>query len=250
MKIGILQAGLVPDGFAETHGEYDVAFERLLRRADPEIEVEGWRVVDGEIPPDPTTADGWLISGSKHGVYEDHTWMEPLKAFVRACVEARSPLIGVCFGHQVMAEALGGRAEKFAGGWRLGPQDYRLSVAAPGMEPAERSLRLHAVHQDQVTAPPPDATTLATGEQCAHAALAYGPLDNPYAISIQPHPEFTDAYARELIEIRRGAAFPVAESDAALAALDEASAAGPDWADADWAARWFVAFLKAAARKK
>ncbi|MEX2518355.1 MAG: type 1 glutamine amidotransferase [Paracoccaceae bacterium] len=239
MKIGILQAGLVPEELASTWGEYDRIFATHLHRADPEIEIEGWRVVEGGFPPGPGAADGWLISGSKHGVYEDHVWIPPLKDFIRAIVASGRPLIGVCFGHQIMAEALGGRAEKSAKGWGLGPTAYEIVARPEWMRDAPAHFTIPAVHQDQVTTAPPDATRVATSPFCENAALVYGDPETPYAISIQPHPEFTASFARKLIETRRGAAFPTDLSDAALARID-----GGDALDGDWVAQWFVDFLR------
>lgn len=237
MKIGILQTGLVAEALVGEHGEYDEVFGRFLRRAAPDIEVRGWRVVEGDLPERPDEADGWLITGSKHGVYEDHDWLPPLKDFIRACAAQRAPVIGVCFGHQVMAEALGGRAEKSPKGWGLGPHRYEMLARPDWMADAPDSISIHAVHQDQVTVTPPDATRLAASPFCENAALLYGDADAPYAISIQPHPEFTDDFAEALMKSRRGNAFPPAETDAALSRVG-------DPLDADWAARWFIDFLQ------
>lgn len=244
MRIGVLQAGLAPEGLGPVYGEYDRIFSRLMRRADPAAEVVGWRIFDGEFPPEPGAVDGWIISGSKHGVYEDHAWIPPLKAFIRAAAKARAPMIGVCFGHQIMAEALGGAAVKSEKGWGLGPQAYDI-VAKPGwMSGAPEQVTLIAVHQDQVTALPPDATRVACSAFCENAALVYGDPERPYAISIQPHPEFTADFARDLIRTRRGVSFSEAQSEAALARLSEDA---PPRLDGDWAAGWFRDFLSLSA---
>lgn len=237
MKIGVLQTGLVADELVNRFGEYDRVFGVLMRRVDPEIEIQGWRVVEGEMPARPDEADGWIISGSKHGVYEDHDWLPPLKDFIRACAKARAPIIGVCFGHQVMAEALGGHAEKSEKGWGLGPHHYDFADIPAWMSRTPERITIHAIHQDQVMALAPDATRLASSPFCENAVLLYGAPEAPYAISLQPHPEFTDAFARDLMHARRGHAFPEAETDAALSRL------GAPLND-DWAAGWFLDFLR------
>lgn len=237
MKIGVLQAGLVAEDLVADHGEYDAVFGRLVRRADPDVEIEGWRVVEGAFPAGPQDADGWIITGSKHGVYEDHAWLPPLKDFIRACAAARAPVIGVCFGHQVMAEALGGRAEKSPKGWGLGPHRYDMTALPGWMDAAPDVITIHAVHQDQVTTAPPDATRIASSPFCENAALLYGDPDRPYAISIQPHPEFTDRFAADLMRSRRGGAFPADETDAALSRVGAPL-------DDGWAAQWFIDFLR------
>ncbi len=239
MRIGVLIAGLTADELAQDWGQYDRFFATLLAQSGEPFTVEGWRVVEGEFPDGPGAADGWIISGSKHGVYEDHAFIPPLKAFIRDAAAARVPMIGVCFGHQIMAEALGGRAVKSEKGWGLGLHEYK-TVARPGwMADTPERLSLPAVHQDQVVATPPEATRLAASPFCENAMLAYGDPERPWAISIQPHPEFTTAFARELIALRRGASFPPAVADRALEGL-----AGPEGPhDGDWAARWFRDFL-------
>lgn len=237
MKIGVLQAGPVPEEMAPRWGEYDRVFREFLHLAEPETEVTGWRAMDCEFPASPDEADAWIISGSKHGVYEPHEFIAPLKAFIREIVAAGRPLIGVCFGHQIMAEALGGRAEKSAKGWGLGRHEYDLAARPGWMASAPERLNITAVHQDQVTKRPADASAVMTSSFCENAALVYGDPDRPYAISIQPHPEFGPEFSRELIELRRGSSFPVDRADAGLASLDAGAL------DGEWAARWVFDFL-------
>ena len=192
--IGILQCGHAPDALRDTHGDYDTMFERLLGNDD--FAYRTYAVVDGTLPGNVNAADGWLITGSRFGVYEDHPWIAPLEAFLRAAYAAAVPMVGICFGHQVLAQALGGKVEKFAGGWSLGAVDYTVtdqSVAGQG------TTRLLAFHQDQVVAPPPGATVTGSTPFCRYAFLAYGTR----AISMQPHPEFTQAYVEDLLTARR-----------------------------------------------
>lgn len=237
MKIGVLNCGPVAEELAPRYGQYDRVFADWLGARDPSLSFTGWDAHLGALPADPDEADAWILSGSKYGVYEDHDWIAPLSDFIRAAAVQRKPMIGVCFGHQIMAEALGGRAEKWSGGWNLGRRVYETGSLPAWMADAPARPALHAVHQDQVTAPPPDARTVMTGDGCAHAALVYGDPEKPYAITIQPHPEFSDPFMKDLVELRRGAAFPVDQSDAALAALGAPTSR-------DWAADWFLAFLK------
>jgi GMP synthase-like glutamine amidotransferase len=113
-------------------------------------------------------------------------------------------VVGICFGHQILAEALGGRVEKSAKGWGLGVQDYEL-VARPGWAAGlPDRFAVRALHQDQVVTLPPDATVLARSPHCDYAALAYGDPEAPEAISLQPHPEFDAAFMDDLIALRTG----------------------------------------------
>jgi len=216
MQIGILETGKVNDALAARHGSYPEMFETLLRAADARLSCQSFAVVDEELPATPEACDAWLITGSKHGVYDDLSWIEPLEAFLRAARAARQPIIGVCFGHQILAEAFGGRAEKSDRGWGCGVHRYELLHQPGWMGAAPARMAFHAMHQDQVTAIPPDATVLAASDFCPYAMLTYGDPEAPYAISIQPHPEFGAEFAKALVEIRAGALIPPEVSAPAL----------------------------------
>ncbi|MEZ5792668.1 MAG: type 1 glutamine amidotransferase [Nitratireductor sp.] len=206
MKIGILQTGLVPEELAGKHGQYDSIFARML--AGHGFEFENFAVVNNVFPKDIHVCDGWLITGSRHGAYEPHPWIPPLEQFIRDAYAAGIPIVGICFGHQIMAQALGGKVEKFGGGWGVGPNSY---VTKDG-----RKLALHAMHQDQVVEVPPDASVTATSDFCKNAALAY----KGNAISYQAHPEYTPEFMRDLIEIRKGTVLPEEQANMALEAIE------------------------------
>ena len=187
MRIGILQAGHSPDELRETVGDYGEMFTRLLGGHGFDFEI--FSVVDGIFPPDLDAADGWLITGSKYGAYEDHDWIPPLEQLVRDIRDKGQPLVGVCFGHQIIAQALGGKVEKFDGGWSVGRQEYDFG---------DEKMALNAWHQDQVTVLPEEAEVIASTDFCANAALVYG----DQILTIQPHPEFTSELVAGLIEHR------------------------------------------------
>ena len=131
MLIGILETGRVNETLIPHYGEYVPMFEAWLRPADPGLSYRAYATEDGEIPVSPTECDAWLITGSKHGVYDDLPWIEPLKTFLRGARAAGQPIVGVCFGHQILAEALGGQAVKSEKGWGAGVHDYEV-VRRPG----------------------------------------------------------------------------------------------------------------------
>ena len=187
MKIGILQTGLAPDELKGSFGEYPGFFERLL--SNKGFTFQSWSVVENVFPDGPEDADGWLITGSKHGAYEDHPWIPPLEQLIRDIVAADRPLIGVCFGHQIIAQALGGKVEKYEGGWVVGQQDYDFNG---------ETLTINAWHQDQVIQAPEGAQVVAHGNHCANAALLYPGK----AFTVQPHPEYGDDFIDGLIEYR------------------------------------------------
>ena len=188
MHIGILMAGHAPEPVRSTRGDFDAMFRDLLGEG---FAFTVWDVEAMAFPASIDAADGWLISGSKHGAYEDHAFIPPLEDFVRAADAAGRPLVGICFGHQIVAQALGGRVEKFDGGWAIGRRDYATPDGTP--------LALNAWHQDQVVEAPPTARMVLSNEFCRHAALAY-----PHALTIQPHPEFSGTIVADYVAARRG----------------------------------------------
>lgn len=207
MKIGILQTGQAPEPLrAAGADDYPQLFRKLL--AGHGFDFAEWHVEAGAFPDSVHDADGWLITGSRHGAYEDHPWIPRLEAFIREAQARGVPMVGVCFGHQIMAQALGGKVAKFAGGWAIGPTAYDFEG---------EQIVLNAWHQDQVIDPPPGARTIARNDFCAHAALSYG----NWGLSVQAHPEYDAAFIAGLIEHRGRGRVPDAQLDAAAAALDQ-----------------------------
>ncbi len=190
MKIGILQTGWPPEELIDRHGTYAEAFARLLSGRG--FEFEAWACLEGEFPDSINDADGWLVTGSKFGAYEDLPWIEPLENFLREAYGASIPIVGICFGHQILAQALGGKVEKFSGGWSVGRTEYTF-------DGLDKPLQIMAWHQDQVIEPPADASTICSTDFCKHAALQYGNK----ALTVQPHPEFSHAYFDDLLEVRK-----------------------------------------------
>ena len=193
-RLGILLAGHTPEELQSEFGRYDRMFEAFLGKDT--FTYSSWTVVDGEFPGGIDDADAWLITGSRHGVYEDHAWIPPLEKLIRDIYAADLPLVGICFGHQILAQALGGRVEKFSGGWSVGRVSYTLDENLGVGDAGEAPLL--ACHQDQVVTLPADATVVGSSPFCQYAALAYGDK----AFSLQPHPEFNDAFIESLVEAR------------------------------------------------
>ncbi len=201
MLIGILQPGQAPDQLRGQFGDYSDLFEHLLTNHG-----FAFRTFDAEhleFPEDVHQCDGWLITGSRHGVYEAHDFIAPLEAFIRDCYAESVPMAGICFGHQIIAKALGGRVEKFSGGWSIGPQDYDFNG---------ENIRLNAWHQDQVVEIPVGAEVVGRSVFCENAALVYGDK----AWTVQAHPEFSDAFIEGMLATRASAVpAPLVEAAAA-----------------------------------
>lgn len=188
MKIGILQTGRPPEQLVPAHGDYAQMFVRLLDGRG--FTFETFDVEYGIFPESVHAAGGWLITGSRHGVYEPHGWIPPLEDFIRACFDGNIPVVGICFGHQIMAQALGGKVEKFNGGWAVGKIEYAFRDHGP--------MQLMTWHQDQVIEPPAGAVCFAHTDFCRYAALSYGAR----GLSLQAHPEFDAAFMRGLLAAR------------------------------------------------
>jgi GMP synthase-like glutamine amidotransferase len=193
--IAVLETGRPPAALQPAHGDYPSMFADLLGQG---FETQAFDVQAGDLP-DAAAFDGAIITGSAAGVYEDHGWIPPLLEWIRDA-RGRTRLVGVCFGHQAMAQALGGRVEKSGRGWGVGLHRYRVVEAQPWMTPVLTQIALSASHQDQVVVKPDEARVTLSSDFTPYAGLAWG--DD--AISLQPHPEFSRAFTGALVEGRRG----------------------------------------------
>jgi GMP synthase-like glutamine amidotransferase len=225
VRIGILQTGGPPGDLAARFGSYGDMTRAMLGEG---YETRVYDVPAGELPPAAGENDAYVITGSPAGVYDDLPWIADLKTFLRSA-KGRAKLVGICFGHQIMAEAFGGRVEKSDKGWGIGLHRYDLREQAPWMD-GESSIAIPVSHQDQVVERPPQARVLAASEFSPFGVLAYE--DQP-ALSFQFHPEFEPAFAQALVEARRDR---LPNSEAAIASLDQ-----PD--DRARVAGWIRRFL-------
>ena len=187
IRLGILICGHFVDEIKANYGTYRDLYAEMLGEG---YQCVAYFVCDGEFPTAIDEQDAWLVSGSRSGAYEDLPWIKPLEALLVEAYSAQVPIVGICFGHQILAQALGGRVEKFDGGWSFGPVEYHFEDGP--------SQTIVAVHQDQVTALPPGARVIAKTDFCEYAGLAY---DTGKALSFQPHPEFSTAFITELVDL-------------------------------------------------
>jgi GMP synthase-like glutamine amidotransferase len=193
-RLGLLACDRLWEPLRSAHGDYAEMYSALLRAAGAEFELVPWAVHDGELPPSSVVCDAWLISGSRASVFEGRPWVFSLLEFVRATHAAGVRQVGVCFGHQVLAQALGGRVERAAGGWGLGNFELTLRDRAAVPSNVPDRPRLFMAHQDQVIQLPPGAAWLAEAPHCPHAMFALGAS----ALGVQPHPEFSAGFMRDM----------------------------------------------------
>ena len=226
MKLAILETGRPPGNLADQFGDYPTMFARMLGDG---FDIETFNVAASELPADPAAYDAYLITGSPAGVYDPLPWIDPLQRFIRAAKDSK--MVGICFGHQVMAEALGGHVEKSDKGWGAGLHHYSIVRREPWMD-GEVEVAIPASHQDQVVVQPPNTEIVASSAFAPYAALAW---TDRSAISFQFHPEFSPDFAKALIEKRFDI---VPNPDAAIASLDAPN-------DNSRVAGWIRRFLEA-----
>lgn len=204
LKIGILQTDSVLEQFQPRFGDYPEMFTNLLRRAAaahvPPLELD-IRTIDvrGGVLPEPTSCDAYLITGSRHSVYDDLPWIPPLVEFLRRAIAAGRKVVGICFGHQLLAHYFGGETRPAAGGWAVGVHETRLVGAEDWMEPAQSEVALVSSHKDQVARLPEGARLIASTPFCPIAGFVLG----RNVMTLQGHPEFEKGYSASLMDMRR-----------------------------------------------
>lgn len=199
MKLGILKTDEVRPEWVPEFGEYPDMFIELLRQADPSLEFRVYDVEHGQYPAEIDEVDAYLITGSKSSVYDDKPWIATLMDFVRELDRRRKKLVGICFGHQLVAQALGGKTEKSAKGWGVGLHTHHFSEVPSWNDEKDMSFDILVSHQDQVVTNAAGARVLAGSEFCENAVCQVG----EHILTFQGHPEFVPEYSREIMEFRR-----------------------------------------------
>ena len=233
MNIGLLGCDDVPQKLRHLGGTYRDMFEGLLKPHLPDARFTWFDALKGELPASPETCDAYICTGSRYSAYDADDWIAALKDYVRRVHESGRPFIGICFGHQILAEALGGEVKPAQQGWGVGIHEMRILANEPWMQPAQEDCKLEYMHADQVLRLPPGSVVLASAPHCPVAMFRVGDT----LLGIEGHPEFPAAYVEALVRAR-SERIGEARAQAALASLDQK-------ADDALVGRWMANFLEA-----
>ena len=215
MKIGILLVGRASEDLVDKYGTYAEMLIALINTEELVFEFKTFNILDDEFPKDHLECDGWIVTGSPHGVYEDHSWIPTVSQLINNVYEANLPIFGVCFGHQLIAQALGGHVEKSEKGWGLGLHTYQVNNKPEYMSNLSEEVTLNICHQDQVLRPPQGATVYAKSEFCENAGFYI----KDKVLTMQAHPEFLVDFTKALLAARRDVTIPKEFVDPALVGL-------------------------------
>ena len=199
LTIGILLTDHVVPKLIEKHGDQDEFYEYIFNKVATSINLKVYDVVIDEYPNDIDECDGYIITGSKLSTYDDVDWIKTLAEYIRTLDASKKNLLGVCFGHQLIAQELGGKVEKAKVGWTLGVHPYDFLSKFPWVIYHNESVRLIHSHQDQVTELPDKAELIAKNDMVPIAMFRVG----DHIMSMQGHPEFSEDYAHDVANLRK-----------------------------------------------
>lgn len=199
MKIGVLICDDVNPTLEPEHGNYKTMFSRLLLAVDHTLELQFYWVNHNEFPETLNECDAYITTGSKSGVMDEAEWIVRMEALVGQIHHAQIPFVGICFGHQMLAKALGGVVAKADMGWGVGAMITNVNQPQAWMTPYQDKFNLLVSHQDQVLRMPERAQALAGNDFCPISMMQVGPT----SLGIQAHPEFCSAYSKALIKMRK-----------------------------------------------
>ena len=232
MKLGILQCDDVRSSLQPNFGNYASMFKTLFQQTDEALELRFYLVINGQFPQHIDECDVYVCSGSKWGANDDDLWIRQLEDFIRALYTARKGLVGICFGHQLIAKALGGEVEKSPLGWGVGIAHANVLAEPSWMQPKQANIALVVCHQDQVCKLPLRAKVLISNDFCPYSMFQ---VDSHF-LGLQGHPEFTALYSAALMEQRRDI-IPADTIELAVTSLSYQ-------ADDKLITKWILAFLR------
>ncbi len=194
-RIGLLLCGHVDPKSTHIAGDYPELFASLLR--DESLELVRFDVDRGHFPASLDDCEGWICSPSRQSVYDELEWIDEARDLHREVIRREVPYVGICFGHQLLADALGAPVQRATHGWNVGVHEYVIDAPQPWMGGDAAPISLLASHQDQVLELPADATLLAHAPDgsCPIGGMVIGER----AWTVQLHPEFVPELADHLL---------------------------------------------------
>jgi len=216
MKIGILQCGRVKEELQADYGDYPQMFIQLFKQVSGQIEFNIYPVLDGVFPESTNECDAWLTTGSRSNITENLPWMQRLLSFIHELDEEKRKFVGICFGHQALAIAMGGTVDYSRNGWGVGVHCNNMLVSKPWMVPGMEKINIIVTHEQEVVSLPHEAELLASNDHCTHSIFQLG----EHLLGIQGHPEFSKEYSRALMEDRREL-FPADRLSEGLSSLSQ-----------------------------
>lgn len=201
LHICILETDVIRPELIDEFKGYGHMFEQLFAKQPIAAEFSVFNVLNGQYPPQGGQYDAYLVTGSKADSFSQEPWVLKLKDFLLERYQRGDTLLGVCFGHQLLALTLGGEVARAEQGWGVGTHEYQLESPAQWQQPSLDKLTLLISHQDQVTRLPEHAQRLAFSSFCPNAAYYIG----NQVLCFQGHPEFVPGYSKALLELRAGA---------------------------------------------
>ncbi len=187
VHIAVLMTNTDESEFAQSFPKDGEKFTLMIHSVRPDWKVSIFSVKDGQFPTDDSQFDGWLITGSPASVHDGSVWIDRLKDLIRRLDAARQPVFGACFGHQVIAEALGGAVGDNPGGWVFGLTETTMEGTP---------IRLYASHVQQVTRLPARASITGGNGECPIGSFAVG----SHILTTQYHPEMSHDFIKALVE--------------------------------------------------
>jgi GMP synthase-like glutamine amidotransferase len=195
MKIGLLECDHVAERFRHIAGDYRQMFAASLNRYEPQLSLIPFDICHGQRPASLNACDAYICTGSSFSVYDDFDWIRSLKTFIRELHDAHHPFVGICFGHQMLADALSGTVSRSEHGWGVGVREIEITRSEAWMEPQRSNCKLQFMHQDQIGRLPENGVLLGQSEHCPVAMFRVGDR----MLGVQAHPEFAKAYSQALL---------------------------------------------------
>jgi GMP synthase (glutamine-hydrolysing) len=199
MKFGVLLCDHVQSQLQNDFGDYTAMFETIISTSGVEVDLQFFDVVNGELPNHIDVCDCYITTGSKHSVNDDFPWLAQLIDFIKSLHNAKKGFVGICFGHQLIAKALGGDVERAYKGWGIGIAKANITKQEAWMHPISKEIKLIVSHQDQISKLPIGAEVLLTSDFCPYSMFKIG----DHFLGVQGHPEFTPIYSYALMDSRR-----------------------------------------------